>query len=66
VIIVQVPGVSASDVHLEVQGHDLVLDAGNGEQKFSRRIPLPLAADLDKASISFTNGVLEIRLPKPA
>jgi HSP20 family protein len=64
VIVVQVPGVSASDVQLEAQGHDLVLNAGNGERQFARRIPLPLVADLDKASISLTNGILEIRLPK--
>jgi HSP20 family protein len=64
VIIVQVPGVSASDVHLEAQGHDLVLDANNGERQFARRIPLPMVADLDKASISLTNGVLEIRIQK--
>ncbi len=64
VIVVQVPGVSASDVRLDAQGNDLILDAGNGERRFARRIPLPMAADLDKASVSFTNGVLEIRLPK--
>jgi HSP20 family protein len=64
VIIVQLPGVSVSDVRLEIQGHDLVIDAGNGERQFFRHIPLPMAADLDKASVSFTNGVLEIRLPK--
>ena len=33
VIVVQVPGVSASDVQLDAQGHDLVLDAGNGERQ---------------------------------
>lgn len=64
VIIVQVPGVAASDVQLEVQGRQLVLNASSGERRFASRIPLPLAADLDKASISLTNGVLEIRLPK--
>ncbi len=64
VIIVQVPGVAASDVQLEAQGRYLVLNAGSGERRFYRRIPLPLAADLDKATISFTNGVLEIRFKK--
>ncbi len=64
VIIVQVPGVAASDVQLEVQGRQLVLNASSGERRFARSIPIPLPADLDKASISLTNGVLEIRLPK--
>ncbi|MGD0152332.1 MAG: Hsp20/alpha crystallin family protein [Thermacetogeniaceae bacterium] len=65
VIIIQLPGVAASDVRLEAQGKELILNAGVGERQFARRIPLSLAADLDRASISFTNGVLEIRLPKP-
>jgi HSP20 family protein len=65
VIVVQVPGVSASDVHLDAQGQDLVLNAGSGERMYIRRIPLPMVADLTRASVSLTNGVLEIRLPKP-
>jgi HSP20 family protein len=64
VIVIQVPGVSVSDVHLDAQGHDLILGASNGERRFARRIPLPMVADLDRASVSLTNGVLEIRLPK--
>ncbi len=64
VIVVQLPGVAASDVHLKMQGSDLILDAGNGERQFARQIHLPFAADLDQSSILFANGILEIRLPK--
>lgn len=66
VVIAQLPGVTLSGVHLEIQGQTLVIQAGEGDRRYFRRVPLPFAADLAQGVVSLTNGVLEVRLPKPS
>lgn len=34
--------------------------------KFTRRLPLPTAVHLDEAKAKFTDGILEVRVPKEA
>jgi len=62
-VVAQLPGVAASDVKLDIEGSTLVLQVGEGERKYIRKVPLPFAADLKKCLVSFINGVLEIRIP---
>ena len=48
---------------VEVEGKEGVYRSERMYGRFSRVIPLPQAADLDKAAARFENGVLEIEIP---
>ncbi|MBI4294849.1 MAG: Hsp20/alpha crystallin family protein [Chloroflexi bacterium] len=78
VLRVELPGVSKDDIEVSIQGSMLTLKAEKkaGETKqdyymcertfgtLHRTIELPLPVESDKASASWADGVLEIRLPK--
>lgn len=80
VVKAEMPGVDLDDIEVTVTDNMLVLrgekqkeeEADEGDYyrservygAFVRSIPLPAEADAQKASASFNNGVLEIRLPK--
>jgi HSP20 family protein len=73
-------GVAAEDVSLSLAGHELVvrgrrrpprpegirrfmhLEIGFGN--FERRFPLPIAVDSKTVEATYTDGILEIRLPR--
>ena len=79
VVRADLPGMSADDVRIEIRDDALVLEGERRSEieveeegvyrservygRFSRLIPLPDGADLDKASARFENGVLEIEIP---
>ncbi len=79
VVRADLPGMSADDVRIEIRDDALVLEGERRSEieveeegvyrservygRFSRVIPLPDGADLDKASARFENGVLEIEVP---
>ncbi|HEY4886888.1 MAG TPA: Hsp20/alpha crystallin family protein [Myxococcales bacterium] len=79
VVRADLPGMSPDDVRIEVRDDALVLEGERRSEieveeegvyrservygRFSRVIPLPDGADLDKASARFENGVLEIEIP---
>jgi HSP20 family protein len=48
---------------VEVEGEEGVYRSERVYGRFSRVIPLPEAADVDKAAARFENGVLEIEIP---
>jgi HSP20 family protein len=75
------PGLTESDVNIEVQDGTLTI---SGERKaeherdergwyriersfgsFSRSLTLPDGVDADRIAASFEHGVLEVRIPKP-
>jgi HSP20 family protein len=75
----EVPGMDEKDITIEVQDDGLLISGEKKEEKevkeenyyrsersygrFSRRISLPRAADIEKASARFKDGVLEIDMP---
>eukprot|EP01034_Spumella_vulgaris_P027883 gene27883-34666_t len=77
---VDLPGVSEQDLDISIQDRTLVIKAErkivNEEDndrvhrrerqygKVQRRIMLPVNADMDKAQVQFTNGVLNVAFPK--
>jgi len=79
VVRADLPGMSTEDVRIEIRDDALVLEGERRSEieveeegvyrservygRFSRVIPLPDGADLDKASARFENGVLEIEVP---
>lgn len=48
---------------VEVEGEEGIYRSERTYGRFSRVIPLPEAADVDKAAARFENGVLEIEIP---
>jgi len=81
VVRADLPGLSKENISIDVSGDVLTIrgerrDESREEREgyywherssgsFARRIPLPENADVDHASASFENGVLEVRLPAP-
>jgi HSP20 family protein len=82
VLTADLPGLTESDVKLEILDGVLTISgerrsehdhSGEGYRRiersfgsFSRRLSLPKGVDADSVKASFTNGVLEVRVPKPA
>ncbi|HWC26683.1 MAG TPA: Hsp20/alpha crystallin family protein [Solirubrobacteraceae bacterium] len=76
------PGMTESDVNIEVENNVLTVSGERKtehEEKhegyyrleraagaFSRSLSLPEGIDADAVTASFDNGVLEVRIPKPA
>ena len=76
----ELPGVEKKDVSISVTDHTLTIKAETGTEEkeekenyyrreisrgsFTRSVMLPETVEIDKASASFRDGVLEILLPK--
>jgi len=60
-IVAEMPGIGAEDVHLEVRDDVLILDAQKGDKKYQKEILLPASFPREKMQVSCNNGVLEIR-----
>ena len=76
------PGMTEDDVDIEIKDNVLTVsgerkaeheDKGEGYHRversfgsFSRSLNLPAGIDPEKVEASFDNGVLEVRVPKPA
>lgn len=65
-VVVELPGVDKSDIHLAVKDGLLVLKAQNKERKYSKEISLPVLVDSESLSFSYKNGILEVTLSKTA
>jgi HSP20 family protein len=75
------PGLTESDVNIEVEGDTLTISGERTEQQesreggfvrlerasgaFSRSLTLPAGVNTDAVQASFANGVLEVTIPKP-
>lgn len=78
---VDLPGVKKEDIHVEVaEGHLMISGERKSEYeekkdnfyrcervygRFTRTIPVPAGVAPDAVKASFTNGVLEVRVPLP-
>jgi HSP20 family protein len=76
----QLPGVKPEDVEITVENNTLTITGKTAEERrtgegshlvqeirrgsFSRSISLPSGLESDKASATFENGMLELRIPK--
>jgi len=78
----ELPGIKKDDLEVSVDDGDLVIrgerksESKSQEQdffrmersygRFYRRLPLPEGVDATKIEANFTDGVLRLRIPKPA
>lgn len=63
-IVAELPGVTAGDVHFEVKDDIFNLTASRGERKYQKELLLPFSAVSEGATPSFQNGVFELRLQR--
>ncbi len=61
-ILAEMPGVADEDVHLELNGDILVLNAEKGSKKYHKEIVLPRSFESEAMKSSCHNGILEIKL----
>jgi HSP20 family protein len=60
-IVAEMPGISASDVQLDVKDDVLTIYAEKGAKKYRKEILLPRSYAVDKMQVSCNNGILEIK-----
>jgi HSP20 family protein len=63
-VVVEMPGIGAEDVRLEVKDDLLTITAEKGEKKYRKEVLLPGSFPREKMQVSCANGVLEIRCVK--
>ncbi|MDG6223897.1 MAG: nucleotide exchange factor GrpE [Candidatus Thermoplasmatota archaeon] len=63
-IVVELPGVSQDGIKMEIQGKFLKIDAEGTRGPFSTMQALDFDPDPDRMSVTFSQGVLEILLPR--
>jgi HSP20 family protein len=63
-VIAELPGVSESEIKIEVAGDILNLAASDGDRKYAKEILLPGEVKPDLVKTSYKNGILEIKLEK--
>jgi HSP20 family protein len=82
VVKAELPGVKKEDLKVEIHDGDLVVGGERKEESevkeedyyrleraygtFYRRLPIPFEAKTEQITASFHDGVLEVRIPKPA
>jgi len=60
-VVAEIHGVSMNDIALNMRDNHLEIKAG---EKFTKKIEIPKKVDFARASISYKNGILQLRLPK--
>jgi HSP20 family protein len=63
-VVAEMPGIGAEDVHLEVEDDLLTITAEKGKKKYRKEVLLPDSFPREKMQVSCTNGVLEVRCVK--
>lgn len=63
-VIAELPGVSESEIKIEVAGDILNLAASDRDRKYAKEILLPGKVKPDSVKTSYKNGILEITLEK--
>ena len=63
-VIAELPGVSESEINIEVAGDILNLTASDSDRKYAKEILLPSKVKPDSVKTAYKNGILEIILEK--
>jgi HSP20 family protein len=63
-VIAELPGVSESEIKVEVTGDILNLTASDKDRKYAKEILLPGKVKPDSVKTAYKNGILEIILEK--
>ena len=63
-LVAEMPGVSETDVRIELEGDILTLSAAKGDTKYRKEVLLPRSFTATQMSHTCRNGVLEVKLTK--
>lgn len=63
-VVAEMPGISAADVHLDVRDDLLTISAQRGDKKYRKEVLLPGSFGREKMTVSCNNGVVEIKCLK--
>jgi|TARA_B110000503_G_scaffold140619_2_gene231980 HSP20 family protein len=61
-VLAEMPGISAADVGIELNGDVLTIKAACGRKKYHKEVVLPRSFDTSGMSFSCRNGILEVKL----
>jgi HSP20 family protein len=63
-LIAEMPGVSKTDVRIELEGDILTISAAKGDAKYRKEVLLPQTFTAAQMSYTCRNGILEVKLTK--
>jgi HSP20 family protein len=60
-LVLEMPGISESDVTLDVQGDVMTISAERNGKRYRKEVLLPAALECSKMSVACNNGLVEVR-----
>jgi HSP20 family protein len=63
-VVAEMPGISADDVHLEVKDDLLTISAERGDKRYRKEVLLRSSYSKDQMIVTCNNGILEIKCTK--
>ena len=63
-VLAEIPGVSKKDVHLTLNGDELVIEAQRGEKRYRNEVELPCEFAAEAMRWECVNGILKIRFER--
>jgi HSP20 family protein len=63
-VLVELPGVEKEDITLAEKADKLIISVDVPKCKYRKEVPLPANIDVDKVTLAYKNGVLDITAPK--
>lgn len=63
-VIIELPGVDKKDIKLSGTDKKLTISVETPERKYFKEVELPAKVNVNKAKSTYTNGVLDITVPK--
>ncbi len=66
VAVAELPGMEESSVHWKLNDDVLIVSAESADRKYYKELLLPARVDEKRAESSYKNGILELKLWKPA
>jgi HSP20 family protein len=61
-VVAEMPGIQREDIHLEAMEDSLSIHAEHGDRKYDATVPLSNPVEVNSASATYNNGVLEVKL----
>jgi HSP20 family protein len=63
-VIIELPGVGKKDIKLSGNDKKLTISVETPERKYFKEVELPAKVKVNKAKSTYTNGVLDVTIPK--
>jgi HSP20 family protein len=61
-VVAEMPGIQREDIHLEANEDSLSIHAEHADRKYDAKVPLTAPVEVNSASATYNNGVLEVKL----